>query len=326
MAKLVLGFGTSHSPTIMAPPDMWTELAAKDAVDERIPFARLKAARESWIMPELTPERLQEKHEANLKGVAELADALAEARPDVVVLVGDDQHEVLWEDNYPPVSIYWGDEIPIVAARDSKFVGQSAVAGLAALSYHPEETTTYKGHPELGRYLVESLVAQEFDVGHIRRLSKEHGEQGIGHAWNFVWKNVMSKHRPPMVPLLLNTCYAPNRPTVKRCYDLGRAVRRAIEDWDTDLRVAIGASGGLTHQVVEEDLDRLMIKAFQEHDAATLIGIPEDRFEMDGTSESKNWVVVAGACEHMEMHLIDYVPCYRTVAGTGVGMGYATWG
>ena len=37
MAKLVLGFGTSHSPTIMAPPDMWTELAAKDAVDERIP-------------------------------------------------------------------------------------------------------------------------------------------------------------------------------------------------------------------------------------------------------------------------------------------------
>ena len=69
-----------------------------------------------------------------------------------------------------------------------------------------------------------------------------------------------------------------------------------------------------------------MIKAFQEHDAATLIGIPEDRFEMDGTSESKNWVVVAGACEQMEMRLIDYVPCYRTVAGTGVGMGYATWG
>ena len=51
-----------------------------------------------------------------------------------------------------------------------------------------------------------------------------------------------------------------------------------------------------------------------------------DRF-MSGTSEVRNWAVVAGAMEgtDKEMKLIDYVPCYRSAAGTGVGMGFAEW-
>ena len=156
-------------------------------------------------------------------------------------------------------------------------------------------------------------------------LSNDHGQKGIGHAWNFVLKHVMKSYEAPMIPVLLNTCYAPNRPTMKRCYNLGRALRRAIESWDKDLRVAIGASGGLTHQLVEENLDRAIIAAMQNKDEKALTSISEHRFELAGTSESKNWVVVAGASEHLDMHLIDYVPCYRTVAGTGVGMGFAHW-
>ena len=163
-------------------------------------------------------------------------------------------------------------------------------------------------------------------MGHIRRISKEHGAEGIGHAWSFVKKNVMSRHDPPMVPLLLNTCYPPNRPTVKRCYNLGQAIRRAVASWDSPLRVAIGASGGLSHQVVEEELDRLLLDCFQKRDVPTLTSISERRFDMEGTSESKNWVVVSGACEHLDFHLVDYQPCYRSEAGTGVGMGFATWG
>jgi hypothetical protein len=325
MAQLVFCFGTSHSPTIMAPPELWTELAARDARDPLIPFARLTAERQAWIGPELEPHKLQTRHTANLNAVATLADAFTAAAPDVVIVIGDDQRELLWDDNYPSIAVYWGERIPIVAARESRFVGDSALGRITTLSYHPDEATEYAGHPELGRHLIEALTARQFDVAHIRRLSNEHGGHGLGHAWNFVWKNIMPRHPVPMVPVILNTCYPPNRPTVKRCYELGRAIRLAVEEWDTHLRVAIGASGGLTHQVVEEDLDRQLIGAMQSRDVDTLTSISERRFDMEGTSESKNWIVVAGAAEELTMRLIDYVPCYRTVAGTGVGMCFATW-
>jgi 3-O-methylgallate 3,4-dioxygenase len=44
-----------------------------------------------------------------------------------------------------------------------------------------------------------------------------------------------------------------------------------------------------------------------------------------GTSEIRNWIATAGAVEHLDMKLIDYVPCYRSPAGTGCAMGFAEW-
>ena len=44
-----------------------------------------------------------------------------------------------------------------------------------------------------------------------------------------------------------------------------------------------------------------------------------------GNSEIRNWITVAGACEHLNVNWQDYVPCYRSVAGTGCGMGFAVW-
>ena len=56
---------------------------------------------------------------------------------------------------------------------------------------------------------------------------------------------------------MMNTYYPPNQPNPKRCYDFGRTLRSAIEAWPTKARVAILASGGLSHFVVDEDLDHL---------------------------------------------------------------------
>ena len=153
MTQLVMGFGTSHSPTIVAPPEMWKGLAKDDEHRPGIPFEKYKAERASWIDKELTPEKFQERHQANLKGLATLAETMAKVAPDVVLLVGDDQHELLWEDNYPPIAVYWGDTIPVVGAKDGAL---ASIGPMSALAYHPDEARTYHGHPELGRHIIES--------------------------------------------------------------------------------------------------------------------------------------------------------------------------
>jgi hypothetical protein len=130
----------------------------------------------------------------------------------------------------------------------------------------------------------------------------------------------------PNVPILLNTYYPPNQVPVERCYQLGRALRETIEAWDSDKRVAIVASGGLSHFVIEEDLDEQIIDGLKNKNKEKLTSIPDIRFN-SGTSEIKSWITVAGAMEQsdLEMKLVDYVPCYRTEAGTGCAMAFATW-
>lgn len=134
----------------------------------------------------------------------------------------------------------------------------------------------------------------------------------------------MRDHAVPMVPVLVNTYFPPNQPTAARCYAFGQAIRRAVESWDDGSRVAIAASGGLSHFVIDEELDQRVLEAFRARDSARLAAIPQEEL-MSGTSEIRNWVVVAGATEHLELEVLDYVPTYRSPAGTGCGMGFARW-
>ena len=71
---------------------------------------------------------------------------------------------------------------------------------------------------------------------------------------------------------------------------------------------------------------KAVLGALQKGDSAALANLPEDRFQ-SGTSETKNWITVAGAMAEagLPMRLVDYVPCYRSVAGTGSAMGFARW-
>jgi 3-O-methylgallate 3,4-dioxygenase len=128
----------------------------------------------------------------------------------------------------------------------------------------------------------------------------------------------------PIVPIMLNTYYPPNQPTPKRCYQLGRAIRQAVEAWPTRQRVAIVASGGLSHFFVDEDLDRYVLELLAKKDGGALVALPTGKLE-SGNSEIRNWIAAAGALEHLNMQLVDYVPSYRSEAGSGVGMAFAFW-
>jgi hypothetical protein len=127
----------------------------------------------------------------------------------------------------------------------------------------------------------------------------------------------------PIVPVSINALYPPNWISPRRAYALGRGIRQAIDSWDSDLRVAVGTSGGLSHFVVDEEFDRLAIKGMSEANGEILCSLPRHRLQ-SATCETLGWVVVAGAMGS-PMDVITYQPAYRTPAGTGVGLTVGHW-
>lgn len=325
MARIVLGLGSSHSPQLSTPPEMWPLHGERDKRNphlldtdgKHVSYDELLAKAEPALAKEITPEKWQARYEACQKGIAQLAETLARVAPDIAVIIGDDQEELFHEDNMPAVLVYWGESI----ANDPRRYMESVSPAMRAAAWAYGEEKAYPVVSDLGKHLIESLIDQGFDVAHSRLVKPG---QGMGHAFSFVYGRLMHGKTLPMVPIMLNTYYPPNQPTPKRCYDLGRALRHAIEAWNADARVAVIGSGGLSHFVIDEELDQQVIKALQSKDAEAVYALPRHRLN-SGTSEIRNWIATAGAVEHLPMTLIDYVPCYRSPAGTGCAMGFAQW-
>jgi 3-O-methylgallate 3,4-dioxygenase len=77
--------------------------------------------------------------------------------------------------------------------------------------------------------------------------------------------------------------------------------------------------------VVDEELDQMALEGMRAKSLVKLSQLPREKIN-SGSSEIRNWIVVSGAMEHLDMKLVDYVPCYRSPAGTGCAMGFASWG
>ncbi|MCC6946137.1 MAG: hypothetical protein IT539_00075 [Bradyrhizobiaceae bacterium] len=193
----------------------------------------------------------------------------------------------------------------------------------ARSQYHEAEgTRRYPVASVLGLHLIEQLIDRGFDISHSKRLSKEHGE---GHAFGFVHRRLMTEQTiVPIVPVALNTYFPPNQPRPRRCYELGRAIREAVRAAPDSARVGILASGGLSHFTVDEELDRMVLDACRRNDGEALASIPLNKLG-SGSSEIRNWIAVAGAAGHLKNGWQEYIPCYRSAAGTGCGMGFAVW-
>ena len=187
---------------------------------------------------------------------------------------------------------------------------------------HGNEPEAYPTDSNLGRHIIETLMDNEFDVA---QCTEQPGGRSIGHAHTFIRRRLL-KNKPmiQMVPVMVNTFYQPNVPSPKRSYEFGRVLKEAIESWDSDQTVAIIASGGMTHFVIDEEFDRQFLKALETKDKEALISIPKEKF-VSGTSELLAWISVAGALEGLDMKLVNYIPTYRTTAMTGCGMGFVYW-
>jgi 3-O-methylgallate 3,4-dioxygenase len=88
--------------------------------------------------------------------------------------------------------------------------------------------------------------------------------------------------------------------------------------------VGVIASGGLSHFVVDEELDAQVMDALRRKDCDTLAALDPQRLQA-GSSEIRNWIVVGAMARDLELEQVDYIPAYRSPALSGTGLAFATW-
>ncbi len=329
MAKIVLGLGSSHGPMLVTDTEIW---------DARVPFD--KSVRHAWrsasySFEELGSARAGEGIAAMVgkdiwdaqqvrcqASIERLADAFALAKVDVAVVVGNDQMEIFDERLVPTFAVNYGDIITNYEFTPERMATVPTGVKPALQGYIPAGGAEYPGHPEQAKLIIAQAMADNFDIAAMKGMPKPE----TPHAWGFIARRIMRDNPVPTVMVAVNAFYPPNQPSVRRCYDLGRSIVKAIEAWQSDARVALIASGGLSHFVVDEGVDQTFLSALKDKDIARIEALGEGIFQ-DGTSELKNWIPVAGAMAEvgLEPEVLDYVPCYRSEAGTGNAMGFVCW-
>lgn len=326
MAQIVLGIGTSHTPMLNAPLGDWSRFIERDRIRPHLDkqgrpmtYAELEKMADPNMPEQLTSEVFARRHKAALAEVERLGAIVRDAKLDTLIVVGDDQKELYNDDNMPAILLYRGATIRNVPLVDHP--GPDWARSASAKYFEPDKPRDYPVNADLALHLISSLLDQEFDLSCADSLAKGYGE---GHAFGFVHNRLLNGTVIPVVPVFLNTYFPPNQPTPGRCYKLGQAIQSAVRKYPGDARIGILASGGLSHFTVDEELDGRVIRALREKDMATLQNLPRNQLN-SGNSEIRNWICMAGAVEHLTLSALQYIPAYRTPAGTGTGLCFADW-
>lgn len=235
----------------------------------------------------------------------ELGRRLTAANPDVLVVIAPDHWSNFFLDNLPSVCIGVGaenDGPPEAWMKD-----------------YPHRTI--QGHPDFAFHLLKSSLENSFEPAISHRLKLDHG------FCIPLWKMGLGK-LPRIVPIVINSIEPP-LPSISRCLEWGRLLKKAITSYEKDIRVAILATGGLSHSIgektmgaIDQVLDEECIRLFSSSEEK-LLKFLEKKLPSagNGTEEIRNWLVAHGAAGGRGFELVDYLP----VPAVYVGCGYAAW-
>ena len=332
MAEIVLVEACSHSPFLFMEPHQWNQVrAARPPLTDN---------------PVMSEEENAEQHKRCMDAFEELRQKMEEAKPDVILVFGDDQQELFQLDNFPAFGIFVGDEFE--GYRTSARTGFIPGEQRGWREKTPETWVTVQSHPQLAQELAVGLTHRDFDISFSFEIpNKEHG---MGHAFMRPFHRIVPNFDIPMIPFFVN-CYFGPQPSANRCYRLGKATREVIEASPLDLRVAILGSGGLWHTPgsptswLNTEFDERILSYIPTGDAKGMA----DTFDAEGatppadyspktarwidggtgmytgigsgTGETRNWVVAAGAADGKPGVVLDYVPVFSSPCG----MGFAYW-
>jgi protocatechuate 4,5-dioxygenase beta chain len=229
---------------------------------------------------------------------------LAEVDPDVIILTYNDHATAFSLEIIPTFAIGVADEFPP-----------------ADEGWGPRPVPVVKGHSELAWHLCESLILNEFDITMINEMHVDHGLTvplsitcGTPKAWPC-----------KVIPIAVNVVQYPP-PTGKRCFDLGRAIAKAVESFDEDLKVVIYGTGGMSHQLHGERAGLInpeWDKAFLDdltRDPQRLTKIPFIEYVRETGAEGIEmvmWLIMRGALgdKAKEIYRHYRVPASNTAAG-----------
>jgi aromatic ring-opening dioxygenase catalytic subunit (LigB family) len=329
MADIVLGIGSSHGPLLSTPPEQWDLRAKADRANKNhwfrgktYDYEALLKERAPGFAREIEPDVRARRFAQCRSALDQLGRKFDEVKPDAVVIVGNDQREFFNPGLTPSITVYRGSEIRNV---QHMMEGQEGL-NIAEPANSPEEGAVYPGATALADHILDALRDEDWDLAQSDDTPSGAPRGGIPHAYGFFYHTILKDQTPPSVPVILNVHFPHNVPKNRRCLELGRALARAIQKFDGFKRVALMASGGLTHFVIDEDFDQQVIAAMKAGDEDALAKLPENYFKV-GTAEIKNWfpVIAAMNTAGRKYHQVDYVPCYRSEAGTGNAMCFAYW-
>ncbi len=229
---------------------------------------------------------------------------LTKEAPDVVIMVYNDH-----------ASAFSLELIPTFA------LGVAPRFSPADEGYGPRKVPVVEGHPELAWHLAESLILDEFDMTIVNEMPVDHGLTvplsitcGEPDAWPC-----------KVIPLCVNVIQYP-QPTGNRCYQLGKAIRRAVDSFDQDLKVAIFGTGGMSHQLqgeraglVNADFDIAFLDDLTQ-DVERLVNIPHVEYLRESGSEGAElvmWLIMRGALDDdaKEVYRHFHVPASNSAAG-----------
>lgn len=229
---------------------------------------------------------------------------LHDARPDVAVVFYNDHGLNFFLDQMPTFAI-----------------GAAPEYRNADEGWGLPQVPAFRGEEDLSWHLVESLVAEDFDLVTCQEMK-------VDHAFTLPFALLWPDERWPVtvVPVCINTVLFP-LPSARRCLALGRAVGRAVEQWASDARVLVIGSGGLSHQLEGQRAGHIN-KAFdlafmdslaRDPDWATQYSI-NDLAKEAGTQgiELLNWLAARGALGDgaRERHRNYHIPISNTAAAT----------
>jgi OH-DDVA oxygenase/3-O-methylgallate 3,4-dioxygenase len=333
MAEIVLAMATTHGPQLHTTVEQWQARLKADKARKH-PFRNgeysfddlVAMRRHEGLEAKSSLESQRGYHARCQAAMAKMADKWDEVGADVAVILGNDQNEVYETDELnPPFMVFFGETIPNYPQSEENRAKAPPGVAEAEFGHATETYKEYPGVPELGRHIINTMMEHEFDVAASKSWPKR-AKNGASHAFGHIYRQVMRDAVVPSVPIYQNTFFPPNQPTPARSYRFGQIVKKAIESWQSDKKVAVFGSGGMSHFVIDEEFDRKFVAALKANDEDYLTSIPL-RILQSGTSELKSWISLAGLVEGMksQMHEIDYIPCYRSPAGTGTANGFYWW-
>ena len=139
----------------------------------------------------------------------------------------------------------------ITSPRSSSITTRSSRSGVGERYWPadegggPRKLPAIDGHPELARHIAMGLVADEFDLAYFQAKGLDHG---CFSPLSLLWPHEDDRWPGAIVPLQVGVLQFPI-PSAKRCFKLGHSLRKAIESYPEDLKVAIVGTGGLSHQI-----------------------------------------------------------------------------
>jgi protocatechuate 4,5-dioxygenase beta chain len=229
---------------------------------------------------------------------------IAREKPDVIILIYNDH-----------ASAFSLEMIPTFA------IGCAESFMPADEGWGPRKVPRVEGHPDLAWHVAESLILDEFDITIVNKMEVDHGltvplSLLFGKADQWPCR---------VIPLAVNVIQYPP-PTGHRCYMLGKAIRRAVDAFSQDLKVAIVGTGGLSHQLqgpraglINKDWDAAFLDDLT-RDPERLARIPHLDYIREAGSEGIEmvmWLIMRGALDEKvdELYRFYHVPASSTAVG-----------